>query len=401
VITALADTPRPRLCLREWQPSPPVSLAEPDLRELLSMRGRIEVRPAARGTWSIAAKSFIGRVRLPGLDLEIVPKCPVQNVLQLIAYAQRVPDLFEHVSDAGEGSVADLVVSAFVHGVGELIAKGLRRDYREHEGDLGALRGRLDLARHLRQHHVTRPRLSCRFEDHTLDTPFNAALRHAADRAFTEWPHVQRALFGLRARLQEIPPRVVTPAEIDAFHYDRLTESYAPAHRLCKLVLEGTGVALEHGDAAPAGTFLVDMNKVFEEFVARWLTENLRPPFRVERQAARPLDRERGLTVIPDLLLYEGEHVRAVLDTKYKLRHGGGPSNDDVYQALAYARRFGLRRAWLLFADDDTVPRTATTWDGENEVVSVGLGLAQSWERIESTLRSVVRSACSISSSTL
>ena len=320
----------------------------------------------------------------------------MKNVLKLIDYAQRVPELLDGVDDSTDGSVADLVISAFVQTLERLVRRGLRRDYRDHADDLAVLRGRLDLAQQIRRHHAARPTLSCRYEEHTLDTPFNAVLRYAASLAWTDWPELRRRLPVIRSWLQEIPLRPFGSEEIDRFRYNRLTEYYEPAHRLCRLVIDGAGVMLEEGNAAPAGSFIVDMNRVFEDFVGRWLTENVRAPFRAVLQSRHKLDAQGAIEIKPDVLIYRGSRIVGVIDAKYKLRSSGGvPGNQDAYQVLAYARRFGVRRAWLLFADDDTKARAATMMDGENTVMSVGVGLSAEWNRIVEVLTRLRDDVCS------
>jgi 5-methylcytosine-specific restriction endonuclease McrBC regulatory subunit McrC len=151
----------------------------------------------------------------------------------------------------------------------------------------------------------------------------------------------------------------------------------------------GTGATLEHGSDVGSGTFMVDMNRVFEEFVARWFRENLRPPFCAVSQSKHALDTRRQMDIKPDLLIYRADDFVAVFDTKYKLRRSGAPTNDDVYQAVAYADRFGLADAWLLFADDDTRCRHTSIINRETTVISVGLGLARSWADITGVLEVV------------
>ena len=389
MIAAARAGTRSVIRVREWEGSAPVRVPEADLRELLALRPKLDVRPCGDGRWSVVARSYVGRVCLPSADVEIMPKCPIQNVLELIAYAQRVPELRAGIHESAAGSLTDLVIAAFAEQLERLVSAGLRRDYREAADDLVVLRGRLDLERQIRRPHGARLRLSCRYEDHTLATPFNAVLRYALSRAATPWMPLARRLSALRSRLEAVPSRPFTPDEIERFHYDRLTEFYAPAHRMCRLVLEGAGVAFEdHGDV-PAGSFLVDMNRVFEGFVARWLAEHLPSPFSVDVQSTHHLDLEGGIPLRPDVLIRRAGEVIAVVDAKYKVRTNASVSSDDAFQALAYARRFGLRQAWLLFADADVRIRAAHTTDGQNAVVTVGLGLTRPWGEVEDTMRRV------------
>lgn len=83
----------------------------------------------------------------------------------------------------------------------------------------------------------------------------------------------------LRHIFGQIRRRVFRPPEIDRVHYDRLTEHYRSLHALCKLLLLGRGLEHESG-CFPMGSFLVDMNALFESYVTRWFVEGegLRSP---------------------------------------------------------------------------------------------------------------------------
>ena len=105
--------------------------------------------------------------------------------------------------------------------------------------------------------------------------------------------------------------------------------------------------------------FLVDMARLYEQFVAEWLKTNLSEHFTVKAQ--EPIDNKAVKAVI-DLALIDVETgaTHAVLDTKYKLPQK--PANDDIYQVVAYAKARQCQQAILIYPAPLTQPLD-TMWD--------------------------------------
>jgi 5-methylcytosine-specific restriction endonuclease McrBC regulatory subunit McrC len=110
--------------------------------------------------------------------------------------------------------------------------------------------------------------------------------------------------------------------------------------------------------------FLLDMNVLFERFIARALEDSASgTSFRVDRQSSTGsiiVDALTGRTytrVRPDLLVRHGEHDDTYpVDTKYKLYDERHVAPEDIYQAFLYAFAFqtghGPRQASLVYPSD-------------------------------------------------
>jgi 5-methylcytosine-specific restriction enzyme subunit McrC len=385
----------PRIRLHEWTRSAPLALSEGSLRTLSALGHLLEMRPDGR-RWTLRSKGIVGRVQLHEGTLELLPKHPVANLCRMIAAVAGVPRLFEPITTLGDGGLPDLLVAAFVQRAEGLLAEGLRRDYVERREQLAVLRGRLDLPAHLRRPEALVTDLSCRHEDYTLDTPFNAVLRQTAEACHSRWPALAERVLRLRHRLAGVPRTRLRPDEIDRFRYDRLTESYRPVHALCRAILAGTRLGLGGEHEAPGASFVVEMAPLFERFVSLSLRARTHPPWRVALQERVALDRAGALEIRPDVVVYREHQPMAVVDAKYKLRRGGVPKISDAYQVLAYARRYGLERAWLIYPDRPAGERRLVTHDGTTEIISVGLDLEAAWAEVEAALDRLATSACAV-----
>jgi len=140
--------------------------------------------------------------------------------------------------------------------------------------------------------------------------------------------------------------------DVEAAHatleYHRRNEHYRDAHQLAWLLLRGQALddLFIHGKGRTQA-FLIDMNRLFEDFVTRLLEVTLADRgIQVHRQVR---DRSvvvdagsgRGYsTIIPDVLLEAG--LRTVpLDVKYKLYDEHPLDPKDVYQTFFYAYSCG------------------------------------------------------------
>ena len=121
--------------------------------------------------------------------------------------------------------------------------------------------------------------------------------------------------------------------------------------------------------------FLVDMNKVFEDVVGlRGVRDALRPSgLTVDLQSTTYLDRAKLFAVRPDIVIRDGRTVVAVADVKYKAV-STDIATEDLYQAVAYAVRYGLNSCTLVYPDDHG-PRNVEIGDVQIGVRHVDLSL--------------------------
>jgi 5-methylcytosine-specific restriction endonuclease McrBC regulatory subunit McrC len=112
--------------------------------------------------------------------------------------------------------------------------------------------------------------------------------------------------------------------------------------------LEGASVSEEIGMFS-FRTFLVDMNKLFEEFVTQVLLERQPSGVNLMPNMPMPLDSEGMITLRPDLVVQKAHDAILVADCKYKRIEPGEFQNHDIYQVLAYCKAAGIREGLFIY----------------------------------------------------
>ena len=238
--------------------------------------------PGRAGHWILRAGSRVGAVRVPGGGpvVRIMPKTPVSRLFFLLGFSL---DPARAWRDSREGTVDtgahDDVVPALAYAVERQIDVALRQGvllgYREVEEAGPVVRGRLREAEQVRRHFGRTPPVETAYDAYTADTEENRILRAAVERLL-QLPGVPGPV---RCRLAQQRVR------LSRWFPSRLNMRYQPALRLAEAVLRGASPEHRPGGADPLAVdgFLLDMNKLFEDFV----TVGLREAFREHGLTAR------------------------------------------------------------------------------------------------------------------
>ena len=234
----------------------------------------------------------------------------------------------------------------------ERAAAGLHRDYVEVREHGPALRGRLDVTAQLRAGPPDRDRFHTIADDFTADNPFNRLPKSAAESLIASAAVGPQARSALVAALSDFADVASVPLDsCRRFQpaYDGRTEAYRPLLELCRLVADGLGSSGTGTAQSPA--FLLDLGRVFENYLTRGLDERL-PAGTVRPQATflyyDAVAGQPALVGRPDIAIARGGKPTAVLDAKW-VRLDGPPPADDVHQVLAYAVGLGVADVRLVY----------------------------------------------------
>jgi 5-methylcytosine-specific restriction enzyme subunit McrC len=158
---------------------------------------------------------------------------------------------------------------------------------------------------------------------------------------------VREALFQALRGFEEVGTTPLTPDVFAAAEADRLAEGYRPLLDLCRLLADALGPSDVAGPT-PCPAFVLDMERVFERYVTRGVTETFAGADGWTAAAQQTHVVAPGVEMRPDVTVYRDGQPIMVVDAKWK-RPAGAPAPADLYQMLAYCTALGVGRAVLVY----------------------------------------------------
>lgn len=325
-------------------------------------------------TW-LRLTSLVGVIQTPcGTTLEILPKtysdvadfAESRRLLRKMVLA--LLDLPAKEAEAAtlesfQVPLTEWVMAQFVKCLHQLIQQGIRSDYVRVEEELPFLRGQLNTTVQMRQSPTKAHLFHIRYDVFSPDQAANRLLRLALERVrrATVSPETWRLANELAHRLVEIPQSCNPVQDWRAWGAGRLMARYKDIRPWCALVL-GENMPLALMGQTQGLSLLFPMEKLFENYVARWLHKQLSDDYSLRTQARHhSLAHHAGESMFqlrPDILLHnEEKQTTWVLDTKWKRLDAAnrsrsyGISERDMYQMLAYGSTYlkGSGRLLLVY----------------------------------------------------
>lgn len=321
----------------------------------LQATGFVDARPVP-GThyWSLRPLSKVGVVAIDETAIYVAPKIPIARVVFLLEYATAgVQWRDEAVAVEHADDLLRAVVESFERLTSRALQQGLIQGYRTVDEALPVVRGRIREADQLHRRYGLPLPVEVRYDDFTVDTAENRLLRAAVIPA-RRLPGLDRTL---RHRLQRLNLQLadVTPITdrraLESWIPTRLNVRYHHALRLAEVIINGSSFE-SRGDGLTVTGFVIDMAKVFEDFVCTALGRQLRSTGgRTRTQDPWFLDRDGEVRIKPDLVWYSDDVApAAVIDAKYKAEKPAGFPDADLYQLLAYCTALRLPLGHLIYA---------------------------------------------------
>jgi len=333
-------------------------LTPDDVTVLLSAhRAHVRVTPTtSRGTYRVVPAGHVGVIVGPSCRLVIQPKVPLTNLFHLLDPTGPLPVIADQVTPESGAEALDFLAARLARLLGERAAAGLHRAYAERRQAGPYLQGRLDMAAQVRTPAVRKDRVHSCYDEFTADVPCNQVPRATAELVLASPLLGDPARAALRTALAgyaDVRAIPLDPAAFAAAAPDRRTEAYRPLLDLCRLLAQELTPGPDAGPA-PCPAFLLDLDRVFEQYVTRGLVEACagRPGYTASVQplftASGPVAGQPDLQMRPDVVIERRGGARVVVDAKWK-RPTGALLTSDVYQVLAYATALDLRRAMLVY----------------------------------------------------
>lgn len=358
----------------------------------------------------LKATRFVGVMRVGETTLQILPKIdfdrdgdtdavtssrPYQvavdsstrNLLCLLSYTQDLQIKEQDVAPllTQRSNWFELLTRLLAMNLHRLMKRGVEHSYVTVEEALPVMRGRWQLERQLTRRPHVRHSFDVVYDEFSSNTPLNQIFRFVVNRLLlcTQDTGNRRLLRDIRAWLADVQNMgEISQPDLERIHFTRLNERFHPAFNLARLFIENSTFQLSAGQHRTFA-FVFDMERLFEEFVHRFIARyqrNILPQdwadVRIRSQSQgkavylvkRLPDGQELFRLYPDLL-FERPFGKSllILDTKYKRldtdRQRLGVSESDMYQMLAYATRLDCFQTLLLYPQYARAPRVLTEFE--------------------------------------
>ena len=306
------------------------------------------------GVYSLRPGSTVGAVEIGGLSVLIEPKIGIPRLLSLACYAMsRFRPRREMFDFEREHALPDVLALALSAAARRAFSRGLLHGYRTEEEALYTVRGRIRFAEQMRRRFGVPLPVEVRYDEFTDDILENRLVRAATARLGgmpLRSRDARRGLGWTAGMLDNVSPEEFPPNAVPEVEFGRLNEHYREVVALSRLVLRHSEFESGRGEVRASG-FLMDINKVFQEFVTVALREALRVSDSVfGEKSVDSLDVGGRVGLRPDLTWRLGGRCVFVGDAKYKNVTGESAPNADLYQMLAYATALDLPGGLLVYA---------------------------------------------------
>ena len=349
-----------KIDLKEYAPSEHVlSPTQRDtlLRNADTLNLAIQPVVGTHDSYRIKAGSMVGAVEVDDLSVIIEPKIGIPQLLSLACYAMGVfKSQQDRLFDFEESeALPDVLAIALASEAHRAFARGLLHGYREEEDALQTVRGRIRFDDQMRRRSGFILPVEIRYDEYTDDILENRLVKAAAVRLSRMRLRSTKArgeLSGATEMLEQVSLVEFGANDVPEFRFDRLNEHYRGVVGLARLILRHSAFESGRGDVRASG-FLMDMNRMFQEFLTAALREALGVSEATLR-SDRPVTLDEGglATLKPDLSWWDGRTCTFVGDAKYKSLTGNDTRvpRPDLYQLLAYATALDLPGGLLIYA---------------------------------------------------
>ena len=374
--------------LQEYQPSTPLELSFGERNALRNVIPGLSTTETDDRRWVLTPSSTVGAIEVGELSVRIKPKIGIRQLLSLACYATgALPEEIREFGFAEDEALPDVLALALVREARRAFSRGLLHGYIEREEALFTVRGRIRFDEQLRRRPGMLLPIEVRYDEFTDDILANRLVKAAAYRLGRMRLRSQEARRGLRwvtGMLDNVSLREWRPGDVPEVKFDRLNEHYRGVVALSRLVLRHGEFEARRGEIRASG-FLMDMNKVFQEFVTVALREKLGVAAdkfgSISSVLNEPTDK-RQVHLYPDLAWRDGGKYVFVGDAKYKKLTGEHIPNADLYQLLAYVTALKLPAGLLIYAKGERDPASYTVRNADKQLDVKALDLSGSLDDV-------------------
>jgi 5-methylcytosine-specific restriction enzyme subunit McrC len=328
---------------------------------------------------TLKVQNFVGVITTPnGVQIEILPKIDKGNnaneetanksreiLAKMLKVVHNLPFIQTTKADLQlkNQPLLELLISWFLVSVGEIVKKGIRKNYIKIQNQEKFLKGSLQIHKQLNepiynQHkfHIKYNKFSInRVENNLIYTGLLQVLRWSKNN------ENQKLIKHYLIFFDGCNVSENYTQDFKKWSIERDMNYYQGVLPWLKLILnQQSPFTLK--DKNSGISFLIPMEKLFEKYVVKILQKQY-PNYQIKEQiSSKYLSNEpQTFALRPDIGVYKNNKLISILDTKWKLidenqKYNNGNNDEkkginqsDVYQLFVYGKKYGVKKLVLIY----------------------------------------------------
>jgi 5-methylcytosine-specific restriction enzyme subunit McrC len=344
---------------------------ETDALELMGLSARKGVGKI------ITAKNYVGLIAMKdGMTIEILPKIYSKTGVDKAAAKRLVIDMLKTLRNApyknlqtaqvnlARMSLFEIFIQMLIEEVFRIAKHGLKSDYVPIEANETFFKGKMLFSEQIKRNLAHKERAFVAYDSYSVDRAENRILKTTLDYLYrvTASSRNKANLKTLLGFFADVSLSQDYRQDFEKCASDRAVKDYETALQWCKVFLEGRSFTAFSGSEV-ALALLFPMETLFESYIAaqfRKLLKSGEYELSVQDKRYHLFEKPSCFQMRPDLVLTrKSDGAIFILDTKWKLlsdeKVNYGISQADMYQMVAYQKKYGAKSVTLLYPMTDQV----------------------------------------------
>ena len=306
-------------------------------------------------TINLLPKIFYDGTETDEKDVKVINS----HILWWLSYCRKLkfPNYLSGLN-AQQSDFFEILIYLFSKYTKELLNSSVYQKYVDVENELSFVKGRINFSEYINQN-LARGRnhkVNCIYDSLEMDNEFNQCIKYVAKMLLSASKDLQnrRNLNDILFILDEVSDCYITSEQCKKVEFNPLLSDFETVRDYCVLFLENS-VSFNYKSDLKLFAFLLPMEYVFEDFIYGFIDKEIDGVNPKGQAKGTYLDEAKSFGLKPDLILEFADYRKIIADTKYKMVYADsvdakkGISQNDLYQMVGYAIRFGITEIKLLY----------------------------------------------------
>ncbi len=300
-------------------------------------------------------QQYVGVINFKNkIIINIASIIPVEKIFQIwvLTYNNLDFTIYDEILNykSSESSL-EYIIELYYNYLGELLKKGLNKIYKDYNLNIKSLKEKININQtKINYYKNFKFNINCSFkvlvEDNLLNQIIKFCLLRLIGISNEKLKSKGKKFLYYFQKVTTL--RKINLSAFNQLSYNRLNKKYEIIHIISKFIIQNSTLYEREGDFK-FFTFLMDINKLFEDFVFNVIDKYKPSEYNVPKYR-RSFNRENEFELKPDIIIKKDDQVVLALDCKFKPRIG----REDKFQIVTYGNYFNFNKGILIYPKNKT-----------------------------------------------